>query len=69
MTKPMIRIYDLSTDEVTDREMTDEEFAQHEIEQAKFQAIEQEKANKEAAKAALLDRLGITAEEAQLLLA
>ena len=68
MTKPMIRIHDLSTNEVIDREMTDEEFAEHELEQAKFQELEQEKADKEAAKAALLDKLGITADEAVLLL-
>jgi len=34
MTKPMIRIHDLITNKVTDREMTDAEFAQYEIDQA-----------------------------------
>lgn len=34
MTKPIIRIHDLATDEVIDREMTDEEFAQYEADQA-----------------------------------
>ena len=34
MTKPMIRIHDLATDEVIDREMTDAEYAQHQIDQA-----------------------------------
>lgn len=29
MTKPMIRIHDLATDTVVDREMTDEEYAQY----------------------------------------
>ena len=69
MPKPMIRIHDLSTNEVIDREMTDEEFAEHKLEQAKFHELEQEKAEHAAAKSALLDKLGITAEEAALLLA
>jgi hypothetical protein len=30
MPKPMIRIHDLETNEITDREMTKEEFAQYE---------------------------------------
>ena len=30
MTKPMVRIYDIATNEVIDREMTDEEFAAYE---------------------------------------
>jgi hypothetical protein len=34
MTKPMIRIHDISTDKVIDREMTDAEFAQYELDQA-----------------------------------
>jgi hypothetical protein len=68
MTRPMIRIHDLSTDEVIDREMNDAEFAQYEANQA----AEAERAAAEAAKAAekeaLLERLGITADEAKLLL-
>ena len=34
MTKPIVRIHDISTDTITDREMTDEEFAQYEADQA-----------------------------------
>lgn len=67
-TKPMIRIHDLSTDEIIDREMTDEEYSQYQADQAARQAKLDEEAAKESAKAALLDRLGITAEEAALLL-
>jgi len=29
MTNPMIRIHDLSNNEIIDREMTDEEYAEH----------------------------------------
>ena len=68
MSKPMIRIHNTETDEVIDREMTNAEFAQYEIKQAKYQTEQAEAEAKAQAKAALLDRLGITAEEAVLLL-
>ena len=64
----MIRIHDLSTDEVIDREMNDAEFAQYEADQAKQAAQAAAEAAKAAQKAALLERLGITEEEARLLL-
>ncbi len=67
-TRPMVRIHDLAIDEVIDREMNDAEFAKYEADQA-AQAIAQAEANTKAAqRQALLTRLGITAEEAQLLL-
>jgi len=62
MTKPLIQI----DDEV--REMTDEEFNQHEAMIAEENAKEADKAAKANAKADVLDRLGITSEEASLLL-
>lgn len=68
MSKPMIRIHDLSTDEVIDRPMTDAEFAQYEVDQAAEAAQIEAEATKAAEKAALLNRLGITADEAKLLL-
>lgn len=68
MPKPMIRIHDLATGEVVDREMNDEEFAQYEESQAKAEAEAQVKAEAEAARASLLAKLGITEEEARLLL-
>ena len=64
----MVRIHDVSTNEIIDREMNDVEFAQYEASQAS-QAIAQAEAEAKAiAKAALLAKLGITAEEAKLLL-
>jgi hypothetical protein len=66
--RPMVRIHDLSTDEVIDRQMNDSEFAQYEADQAAQVAAQVEAEAKVAEKAALLERLGITAEEAQLLL-
>ena len=64
----MIRIHNAETNEVIDREMTNAEFAQYEIDQAKYAAEAAEAETQATAKAALLDRLGITADEAKLLL-
>lgn len=68
MTKPTIRIHNTSTNEVIDREMTDAEFAEYEARQAEQVAAEAEATTKAQAKADLLAKLGITAEEAALLL-
>lgn len=68
MTKPIIRIHDISTDEIIDREMTDEEYAAFLVDQ-ELSAVEKEKVEKaEADKAALLAKLGISEDEARLLL-
>ena len=68
MTNPTIRIHDIATGEVVDREMTTAEAAAHAEAEAKFLADEQAKAAKVQARDALLERLGITADEAVLLL-
>jgi hypothetical protein len=68
MAKTIVRIHDLSTDEVIDREMNDAEFAQYEADQAAVATQAAAEAAKSAEKAALLTRLGITADEAKLLL-
>jgi len=67
-TRPMVRIHDLETNEVIDREMNDAEFAQYEADQAAAATQVAAEAAKAAEKAALLERLGITADEAKLLL-
>ena len=64
----MVRIHNVETGEIVDREMNNAEFAQYESEQAERQAKADEQAAKDEAKAALLKRLGITADEAALLL-
>ena len=69
MSKPMIRIHNTQTNEVVDREMTNAEFAKYEIEQAEREAKIAEAEARAQAKAELLERLGITADEAKLLLA
>jgi DNA-binding Xre family transcriptional regulator len=63
-----IRIHDLATDEVIDRDMTEEELAIAEVLSADSLASMAAAKAKEAVKAALLERLGITADEAALLL-
>jgi hypothetical protein len=68
MTRPTIKIHDCSTDEVIVRELNDEEYAQYQIDVATAEAKAAAKAEAEAEKAALLTKLGITADEAKLLL-
>lgn len=68
MSRPTIRIHDLATDTVVDREMNDAEFATWQEEQAAQAAEAAELAAKTQARQALLDKLGITEDEAKLLL-
>ena len=68
MPRPIISIHDMVTDETVVREMNDTEFAQFEAEQAARVLQEQAEATEAAKKAALLKRLGLTADEAVLLL-
>jgi len=65
----MTRVHDLSTGEVIDREMNDIEFAEYEANQRIEAERELLVKTKATEKVVLLERLGITAEEAALLLA
>lgn len=67
-TRPMTRIHNIETNEVIDREMNDDEFAQYQEQLAKHQLEVAEAKAKAQAKAALLEKLGITEDEAKLLL-
>ena len=68
MSREIVRIHNTETGEIVDREMDDIEFAQYQLDQAE-QAKKIADAETEAAnKAALLAKLGITADEAKLLL-
>lgn len=69
MTKSMIQDHNSATGEIIEREMTAEEIAIHEADILEKKAQDADKAAKDAARAELLTRLGITAEEAALLLA
>lgn len=67
-TRPMVRIHNVETDEIIDREMNDAEFAQYEADQAARALADAAAAQKAADRAALLTQLGITEEQAKLLL-
>jgi hypothetical protein len=65
MTNPIVKIHNTQTGEVIEREMTADELAQWEADKADLVAKAQAEADKAAEKAALLNRLGITADEAK----
>jgi hypothetical protein len=68
MSRPIITEHNSTTGEYIQREMTDYEWEQTQLVEARDAALAIEKTKAEADKAALLSRLGITAEEATLLL-
>jgi ribosomal protein L9 len=63
-----INEHNILTDEYVARPATEEEIAQLEADLVEKEAMEAEQKTKAEAKAALLERLGITADEATLLL-
>jgi len=68
MTNPTIRIHDLATNKIVDREMNDEEFATYQADKAIQAAENAALAQKAADKAALLARLGLTEDELKTIL-
>jgi hypothetical protein len=68
MAKPIIRIHNVETDEIIDREMTAAEFKVYEAEQENTVIKQAETEAKAIAKTAILDRLGLTADELQTIL-
>jgi len=64
----MKQIIDCTTGEIIERELNADELAQQEIDEANLLAEKAEAEAKAQAKAELLERLGITADEAKLLL-
>ena len=67
MTMPIIKTVSENNEEI-ERPMTPEEFSEYQKGNAELEAINAEIKSKTEAKAALFERLGITAEEATLLL-
>ena len=69
--KPFIRIHDLENNEIIDRQMTNEEFEAHqiaqELETAVMAAAKAEAEAKAAERQAILDRLGLTADDLRAL--
>ena len=68
MTKQTIKIHNVETGEIIEREMNAKELAQREINQAVQTTRQTETEAKATARAALLAQLGITEEQAKLLL-
>ena len=67
-TRPTVRIHDLETNEVIDREMNDDEFAKYQADQAAEIARKTEAEAKATAKEVILDRIGLTADELKTIL-
>jgi hypothetical protein len=67
MTKPIIRIHDLTTDEVIDREMTDAEYAELQTQQEDLVANETAQALAKEAAVAKLAALGLTTDDLKAL--
>ena len=67
-TKPQIKIVNCETGEEIVRDATAEEIAQMGIDAANAATRKAEREAKEIAKAAILDRIGLTADELQTIL-
>jgi hypothetical protein len=68
MVSKIISIHNVQDGTQIEREMTAEELAQYEADAAYFASKKADADAKDEAKAALLNRLGLTADEAKLLL-
>ena len=66
--KPTIRIHNVETNEIIDREMNEDEFAQYEADKAALAAELAKAEAKATAKTAILDRIGLTADELKTIL-
>ena len=67
-TRPTVRIHNVETDEVINREMNDTEFANYQADKAEQASAKAEAEAKATAKAAILDRIGLTADELKTIL-
>jgi hypothetical protein len=68
MTKPQIKEYNCETQEEIIRDATNAEIAQMAKDKAESDARKAEAEAKETAKAAILDRIGLTADELKTIL-
>jgi len=68
MTKPLVKIHNAATGEIIEREMNTDEFAKFELEEADRNTFKTQAEAKANARAQILDRLGLTDEEAKILL-
>ena len=65
---PIKKIHNAETGEIIEREMTEAEYQQHLLDEAEGVKFIAAKAEAQAKRQALLDKLGITEDEAKLLL-
>ena len=68
MSKLTIREHNITTGEIIDRDMTVDEIAQYELEQEQAKQEQAKQATKDAARQAVLDKLGLSADEIAALL-
>jgi crotonobetainyl-CoA:carnitine CoA-transferase CaiB-like acyl-CoA transferase len=66
--RPIVRIHDIETNEIIDREMNDAEFAQYKADQASNKLAAEAKTKAESDKNDLLARLGLTEDELKTIL-
>lgn len=64
----MVRIHNTETNEIIDREMTDDEIVAYQKAQEEAKAKKAQEIEKAAKRAELLERLGLTEDEARVLL-
>jgi hypothetical protein len=63
-----IKFHDIATGEIVERDMNADELAQHKIFADEAKAQDQAQTAKQVARQAVLDKLGLTADEAAALL-
>ena len=68
MTTPQIIIHNVLTGEIITRDFNDAELAQAKLDKAEAEAQTKAEAAKQVARQAVLDKLGLTADEAAALL-
>jgi len=68
MSKPTITIHNTETDEYVTREMNETEIAQWKADQAAYAEFEKQQLEKQMKRLAVLEKLGLTEEEAKVLL-
>ena len=67
-TRPIVSFHNTETNEIIDREMNDDEYAQYLEDVKADKALKEQIKAKATARAEILDRLGLTADEAAILL-
>jgi hypothetical protein len=63
-----IKFHDIATSEIVERDMNTDELALHKIYAAEAKALDEALKAKQVARQAVLDKLGLTADEAAALL-